>query len=40
MPLLEEIFDALCKAKVINTSDLRFDYQQLPLRDSERVKMG
>jgi hypothetical protein len=40
MPLLEEIFDGICKAKVISTLDLRFGYQQLPLTKGERVKMG
>jgi hypothetical protein len=39
MPLLEEIFDALGQAKVSNTLDLRFGYQQLPLREGDKVKM-
>ncbi len=38
MPLSEEIFDALSKAKVFNTLELRFRYHELPLKESDKVK--
>jgi hypothetical protein len=38
MPLPEEIFDALGKAKVFNTLDLRSSYHRLPLREGDKVK--
>jgi hypothetical protein len=40
MPLLEEIFDALGQTKVFSTLNLRFGYHQLPLKESDKVKMG
>jgi hypothetical protein len=39
MPLSEEIFDALSKAKVFSTLELRFGYHELPLKESDKVKM-
>ncbi len=40
MPLLEEIFDVLGQTKVFSTLDLIFGYQQLPLKEGDKVKMA
>ena len=38
MPTPEELFDAVGKARVFSTLDLRSGYHQLPLRVEDRVK--
>ena len=38
MPTPEELFDAVGKARVFSTLDLRSGYHQLPLREEDRVK--
>ncbi len=38
MPIPEELFDAVGKARVFSTLDLRSGYHQLPLRLEDRVK--
>ena len=38
MPTLEELFDAVGKARVFSTLDLRSGYHQLPLRVEDRMK--
>jgi hypothetical protein len=38
MPTPEELFDAVSKARVFSTLDLRSGYHQLPLRFENRVK--
>jgi len=39
MPTPKELFDAVGKAKVFSTLDLRSGYHQLPLRLKDRVKI-
>ena len=40
MPTPEELFDAVGKARVFSTLDLRSSYHQLPLRIEDRVKFS
>jgi len=39
MPLLEEIFDAFGQAKTFSALDLKFGYDQLPLKEGDKVKI-
>jgi len=38
LPTLEELFDAIGKAKVFSSLDLKSRYHQLPLRLEDRMK--
>jgi hypothetical protein len=40
MPLLEDIIIVLGHAKVFSKLDLHFGYHELPLKESDKAKMG